>query len=348
MPLVTMGASGIPPRPPPFFLCRRRRPAVRQLLVGLAGLLAALPALSLESLVSAERELMRMTAAAASLSYRGTATYEQAGALTTLRVVRAARAGRILERIEYLDGPPEEVIREHDRSGCAGPDPVADPDPVAATGRAAMIEHYQPAFLDEARIAGRGAVRIRLQPRDHYRYGHLLGIDRQTGLLLQALTLDHQGRLLERFQFADIAIGVQIDDPELEPQAASHRLLRTAGCESAAARTRTPGWRATWVPPGFVPWSAPAAPRGSEVMHFTDGFSAFSVFIDSDAAAVPMLEARRGATAAYVRRFQGSSGGRWICVIGEVPMPTARRIAEGIEPRPDESSTAGVSASDGP
>lgn len=344
-----MGASGIPLRLPPFFFpCRRRCPAVRRLLVGLAGLLAASPALSLESLVSAERELMRMTAAAASLSYRGTATYEQAGALTTLRVVRAVRVGRILERIEYLDGPPEEVIREHDLSGCAGPDPVADRGPVAAIDRAAMVEHYQAAFLDEARIAGRDAVRIRLQPRDHYRYGHLLGIDRQTGLLLQALTLDHQGRLLERFQFADIAVGVQVDDPELEPQAASHRLLRTAGCESGAARTRAQSWRATWVPPGFVPWSAPAAPRGGEAMHFTDGFGAFSVFIDAHAAAAPMLEARRGATAAYVRRFQGATGGRWICVIGEIPMPTARRIAEGIEPRPEVSSTVEVRASGGP
>lgn len=349
VPSLAVGALGIPPRLLllPFFSRGRRHPAVRQLLAGLAGLLVVSPALSLESLVSAERELTRMTAAAANLSYRGTATYEQGGALTTLRVVRGVHAGRILERIEYLDGPLEEVIREHGRSGCAGPDPGADPDPVAAIGRAAMIEHYQPAFLDEARIAGRDVVRIRLQPRDHYRYGHLLGIDRQTGLLLQALILDHQGRLLERFQFADIAVGVQIEDPELEPRAVSHRLLRTGGCESGAVQTSPPGWRATWVPPGFVPWSAPAAPRGAEVMHFTDGFSAFSVFIDADAAAVPMLEARRGATVAYVRRFQGSTGGRWICVVGEVPMPTARRIAEGIEPRPEASSTVEVRASGG-
>lgn len=291
--------------------------------------------------MSAERELTRMAVAAANLSYRGTATYEQGGALTTLRVVRRVHAGRILERIEYQDGPQEEVIREHDRSGCAGQDQVF------AMGRAAMIEHYQPAFLDEARIAGRGTVRIRLQPRDHYRYGHLLSIDRQTGLLLQALTLDHRGRLLERFQFSDIAMGVQIDDPELEPQAARHRLLRTGGCGSGGVQTDSSGWRASWVPPGFVSWSIPAAPRGTEVMHFTDGFSAFSVFIDADAAAVPMLEARRGATVAYVRRFQGSTGGRWICVVGEVPMPTARRIAEGIEPRPEASSTVEVRAPGG-
>jgi len=348
VPLLAMGAPRIPPRSLPFFSRGRRHLAGRQLLVGLAGLLVVSPALPLESLVSAERELTRMTAAAANLSYRGTATYEQAGALTTLRVVRAVRADRILERIEYLDGPLEEVIREHGRFGCAGQGPAADLDPATASGRAAMIEHYQPAFLDEARIAGRGVVRIRLQPRDHYRYGHLLGIDRQTGLLLQALTLDHQGRLLERFQFADIAVGVQIEDAELEPQAASHRLLRTAGCESGAAQTSPPGWRATWVPPGFVSWSAPATPRGTEVMHFTDGFSAFSVFIDAHAAAAPMLEARRGATVAYVRLFQGPTDGYWICVVGEVPMPTARRIAEGIEPRPEASSTVEVRASGGP
>jgi len=348
---VAMGGVWIPRRPLHFLPCRCWLPAVRRLAVVLVGLAVVPPVRALESLVSAEQELIRMTAATAGLSYRGTATYEQAGALTTLRVARAVRDGRILERIEYLDGPAEEVIRENDRSGCtasAASGWVTDPDPATMAGRAAMIEHYQPAFLDEARIAGRRVVRIRLQPRDRYRYGHLLGIDRQTGLLLQALTLDHQGRLLERFQFTDIAIGVRIDDADLEPQLASHRRLRTSGCESGAARTRARGWRATWVPPGFVPLPVRAAPRGAEAMHFTDGFSAFSVFIDADAAAAPLLEARRGPTVAYVRRRQEPAGSHWICVVGEVPMPTARRIAEGIEPHPEESSRVEVHATGGP
>lgn len=305
----------------------------------LVGLALTPPALSLESLVSAEQELARMLTAGTTLSYRGTATYEQAGALTTLRVVREVRDGRLRERVEYLDGPPGELIRENGRSGCAdpgAPDKVADR--AAVIGRTAMVEHYLAAFLDDARVAGRPVVRIQLQPRDQYRYGHLLGIDRQTGLLLQALTLDHQGLLLERFQFTDIEIGASIDGADRGPQSTGRPLLRDSDCESGAAQPRAPGWRTTWVPPGFVALPARPTARRAEMMHFTDGFSSFSVFIDSDAAVAPMLEARRGPTVAYIRRHQDSVGAHWISVIGEVPMPTARRIAEGVEPHSRESA----------
>ena len=307
-------------------------------LAALTGLALTPPALSMESLVSAEQELARMMAAT-TLSYRGTATYEQAGALTTLRLVRWVRDGRVWERLEYLDGPPGEIIREDGRWGCAEPgSPEAVADRALAVGRTAMVEHYLAGFLDDARVAGRPVVRIRLQPRDQYRYGHVLGIDRQTGVLMQALTLDQQGRLLERFQFADIAIGASTEDADLEPRSTGRRSLPGSVCDPGAAPSRAPGWRATWVPPGFVVLPARPTAGEAEMMHFTDGFSSFSVFVDADSATPPVHEARRGPTAAYLRRHQDAEGAHWICVVGEVPMPTARRIAEGVEPHRGESA----------
>lgn len=272
--------------------------------------------------------------AARALSFSGTATYEQTGVLSTLRVVHAPREARFRERVEYLDGPPGGVVRENARPGCADPQETdAVLDRATAIGRAAMVEHYLASFLDDTRIAGRPVARIQLQPRDEYRFGRVLGIDRQTGVMLQTLIFDHQGRILERFQFSDIAIGGpgEADDRDLEP--ADRQLSGSSVCE-LGGQPSARRWRTTWVPPGFV-----ALPtRRTDMQHFTDGFSSLSVFVDSDAAAAPLVEARRGPTVAFLRQVEDAVGAGWICVIGEVPLRTARRIAAGIELNREEAA----------
>lgn len=314
------------------------------LVAGLVvGLVLARPALALDSLVSAEQELRRMRDAASSLSYRGTATYEQAGALTTLKVTRAVLDGRRRERLEYLDGPPGEMVNDSGSPGC---DAASLVDLAGRIDVEKAVKHYRAAFLDEGRIAGRSVTRLRLQPRDDYRYGHVLSIDRETGLMLQALTLDQQGHLMDRFQFSDIAFGVETSEADLMPRADGHRVPGGTDCGSMPNSGDAAGhqWVASWVPPGFVRFAVAASDSAGREAHYTDGFSSFSVFVEPDAEGGPMLEARHGPTMAYIRTHQGREGSYRITVVGEVPMPTARRIATGVELRPSNYPTADAAA----
>lgn len=302
-----------------------------QRLAGLAMcLVVTLPALALDSLVSAEQALRRMRVAATSLNYRGTATYEQAGALTTLQVTHAVDAAGRRERLEYLDGPSGEVVNVRGSPGCARASGV---DLGASVDVGMVVKHYRAAFLDDGRIAGRPVTRFRLQPRDDYRYGHLLSIDRETGLLLQALTLDQQGQLVDRFQFSEIAIGMTIDAADLESRLDSQRVLGSSDCDPvpSSGDVADREWVASWVPPGFVPFEVAPRETGGQEMHYTDGFNSVSIFVEPETDGGPMLEARHGPTMAYIRRHQGREGSYRICVVGEVPMPTARRIAAGVE-----------------
>ena len=302
-------------------------PGVHLIVLSVAG--TAVPAVALDTLVSAEQEIRRMWAASASLSYRGTASYQQGNALTTVRLVRAVRGGDQRERIEYLDGPRSEIISKGGRAGCAD---------VLRSGLPGAVEaHYRVAFLDTGRIAGRPVSRIQLQPRDGHRYGRLLGIDRDTGLLLQALTFDEEGQLLERFQFSEIAIGVVIDEAELEPRMTHHRVVEPSTCDSSRERPSGPQrqWRASWVPPGFSVFTTGAA----DELHYSDGFSAFSIFTELDAEPGPVVEARYGPTMAHVSRLQWQDDGYRVCVVGEIPMSTARRIADSVERIPADSAT---------
>ena len=64
------------------------------------------------------------------------------------------------------------------------------------------------------------------------------------------------------------------------------------------------------------------------MMKYTDGLSAFSVFIDQ--LEVPSIiegRAQRGATIAYLGRLESNSGNYRVTIVGEVPAPTLERVA---------------------
>lgn len=313
----------------------------------IAGFALAQPGLALESVVSARQALARMGAAAATLSYRGIATYEQAGTLTTLRIVRAVHDGRSRERLEYLDGPPREVIRRGRDQGCRGADlsshsrAGAEPDDA--------LEHYLISYRDEGRVAGRRVRQIQLLPRDNYRYGHLLGLDKTTGLLLQTQVFDHQGALVERFQFTSISIGAVIDEAELEPRHGDHLVVGRDPCPQPGTQPAPTPWQLDWVPPGFGLSQPPrVSAGGAQEMHYSDGFSSFSVFVEPAPGHIPPVEARRGPTAAFLMHRTVPGGSFMVSVVGELPLPTARQIAASVAPRSGQSQAVQHSAPVGP
>ena len=74
----------------------------------------------------------------------------------------------------------------------------------------------------DGRIANREVSMVHVLPKDKYRYGYVVAIDKDSGLLLQSVLMSHTGKPLERFQFVDITyrdnifaeLNLQIDDDQ--------------------------------------------------------------------------------------------------------------------------------------
>src|SRR5690606_11877343 len=109
------------------------------------------------------------------------------------------------ERLEVLDGSPREVIRKDDAVWCVLPerktvitdragDTVQRTFPARLPLKASRIaENYNVTREHVARVAGRDAQLVVLDPRDGLRYGHMLWSDLETGLLLKASMVDNDG-----------------------------------------------------------------------------------------------------------------------------------------------------------
>ncbi len=289
----------------------------------------------------ARRMLRKMAEANREQDYRGVFTYEHAGLLRSVRILHLFRDGLEYEKLVYLNGPPREIVRRGvparcERDGARLPEGV----PVPASLGSELEDHYELSLRGEERIAGRRAHVVHLVPRDQLRYGYILAVDRRTGLLLQSLLVNIERRVMERFQFVDVSfdlsdaeeadlLGGDARDATAAMTDGEARMLEDCGVDPAV----TGEWQVGWMPPGFELAEASRDEAGVASLVYTDGLSSLSVFIDPNGEpVVPEVRARRGATVAQVARLNHGGQDYAICVVGEVPEATARKIARFIRP----------------
>lgn len=284
--------------------------------------------------------LAKMADANRTLDYSGIFTYEHGGILRTIKVFHSVRDGQEFERLFLLSGPKKEVTRQSGERRCERLGDLMLKSSVAAAASVPKdhlekLYHVQPKAKD--RIAGRETLIVHVIPKDSYRYGYILGIDQETGLLLQSMLIGDNNRVLERFQFADVEIGKSIDEASLdssEPEV--HRVSsKVSTClnnvESSAAQSN---WQQSWLPPGFgLAGYLKSGDSGRETLIYTDGLAIFSVFIDSsETVDIPKMQAQRGATVAYLTKAKISQQDFLISVVGEIPVETARAVAHAVIP----------------
>jgi len=208
--------------------------------------------------------------------------------------------------------------------------------------------NYRLSLEEGEQDAGRATHRIIAQPRDTYRHAHVLEIDQETAQLLKQTTLTGDGRPLEQFRYAGPVTGAGAGvDAE-----ADSRVTAASGGKSKAARrvaaphadgggSMIPGssssfvvrrWQVDWLPAGFVP-TQNDAPGFRQT--YTDGMSSFSVFLEPvDTLMQPGEGAvREGSTLAYTRGVRLADSAVLITVVGEVPVNTARIVADSIRMR---------------
>ncbi len=282
------------------------------------------------------RELLQTLASKASgLNYQGSFTYQHGSSLETFRVTHWVEDGVRYERLRYLSGPEREVVRHGKSVDCASMGSMMLQGRLTQAGErfADLEQFYQFDVVGVDRVAARLTVALLVKPRDPHRYGYVLFIDPETGLLLKSLLLDEQEQLVvERFQFVELQLDPPLDDLLLEPVARRHRVANPhlSGCNLTE-----PGepehWRLGWVPPGFAFAGQQQVREHTDMLMYTDGLAAFSVFLEPNTGPISVEGyAQRGATNAYMGLVNRDNREYRVTVVGEVPVAVAERVSQNI------------------
>lgn len=319
---------------------------------------------ALVGVVSAELSprdyLDRMSYAFREQNYRGVFTYEYGAQMESMRIVHAVTDGVEQERLVYLNGEPREFVRDGHKLSCVHPgDQILrlgnslSGGPFARTmlPQSSEIENYYRLSLGKGeRVAGRETVEVKAAARDAYRYNFRLFIDKESGLLLKSLTVASNGRVLERFQFADIEIGVDLSNEDFSGSVdhgehLQHHLAGSTKTVGVPAELIADGVNLNWLPTGFTvsarsEQAVEESQRNTQLVMYSDGFSTVTVVlepVDADLQIPADGKARRGATVAYIRPLEINGQPYLLTVVGEVPLMTAQKIARNVTT--DEASS---------
>ena len=290
---------------------------------------------------SAHDLMARMAKASRELNYSGIFTYEYRGNLTSVKLIHEVRNGKIYERLLHMDGTQRNVVSRSDNLDCMRTGDMllrGNAYRINDDNYSHLADFYEFHIKSDGRIADREVSMVHVLPKDKYRYGYVVAIDKNSGLLLQSVLMSHKGRPMERFQFVDINIGESSAHNELKIDGDEFDNIDQTNCIEVDRKMDAPEsmWRAQWLPPGFYLAShqLPDA-EGQESMMYTDGLAVFSVFIDSVRGRVlPPIDATLGATVAVLTKADINGREYAICVVGEIPRGTASQVASAISLAP--------------
>ena len=295
------------------------------------------------SVAEAEAWLARMVEAIHGLDYRARLVWLDGEGLDVIELAHAAGPGGERERLRVgpdgEDGATTELVYADAAlrgRGPGAPPRLLAPRPQPGLGgllggwHPGLRAHYAPRVLGRARIAGRAARVIALEPRDGLRYGLRLWLDEASALPLRVAVLE-RGDVLEQVAASALAVG------PVPPEA----LAPGPGLAPIALPPDGPvpdvGWRVHAPPPGFA---LRAAGRDGDAcwLVYDDGLASVSLLIEPAAGAglraapaVAQAGTRRGALTGLARDLEG----RRVFIIGKVPPAAILRFADGLRPGPD-------------
>ncbi len=318
---------------------RRRMAAGPQSLrasstLALSLLLITLPALSQEQCQpidpAVQQLLQAMSNNAQRVDYGGVVTLQRGSDMQIVELSHRVSNGSATEELSRLTGQDVRVSRSLHPTDCSHPghellrDAMASDESVCG-----LAKSYRFQLSGGDRIAGRQALRLRVDPRDMYRFGYIFELDRETALLLKSTTLSADQRVLEQFQFASLSM---VDTHSSAEAVLEHEAEHPHPAESGRPRVG-PAWDIAWLPNGFM--ATDSVPAESTRKTFTDGFASFSVFLEALKSPIKPGEGveRQGSTVAYTRGVTLQGKPVLVTVLGEIPTNTARMVADSVRLR---------------
>lgn len=265
--------------------------------------------------------------------YQGTLVTVSGNSMETLGVFHAYDEGRERMRLVALTGPRREVIRDDQMVMCIGTglgpvgydgDAAGRWNPAGRFADAGRLPSYRASLGIVGRVAAREAQVVNLQPKDPWRYGYRLWLDRDTGLPLRIALLGEAGQPMEQLAFTELRTGT--------PAAEDLRPSTTEGLRRVQTltvnRSADPGWRVSPPPPGFILRSGRRLGDSVQLL-YSDGLASVSVYVEPIAGGRHGEEAlRRGAVNVHTL----SGNGRRVVAIGKVPAATVTWFARHMAP----------------
>lgn len=309
-------------------------------------LLWALVLLACAGLVQAQSDealawLRKVQGATQRLSYSGIVVYQQGDRTETSRITRLAEGADDIEKLEFMDGTPREIVRTRDVVRYYLPETRTVKVDRRVDHRSfpallpkqfdRLAENYEISLGESRRIAGNDCREVVLKPKDDLRYGYSLWADSQSGMLLKARTFDKQGATVEQFTFTQLKIG-NVTRDQLRSRHAG-KAWRVEDTSVTPANLGETGWSISPQLPGFrkigeVRRRLPESAGVGQVV-YSDGLAAVSVFIEPmDGRRDPVKTglASMGAINIYTRQVANYR----VTVVGETPPASVARIAETV------------------
>jgi sigma-E factor negative regulatory protein RseB len=274
--------------------------------------------------------LDKMSRSMRQVSYQGVVTLQRGDEMQVMQVSHSVDHGSSSERLTVLTGQGAQVVRGSHPLNCIHPgDQLLRLGTLLQRDHCGIAGQYRLSVADGERVAGRHAIRIIIEPRDMYRFGYVIALDRETGLLLKSQTISHSRNALETIQFAHITYGtdVPIVGEVGVLHEAQHPHPQSPDVNSAVARV----WSLRWLPRGFAATDSSLGILGRRT--YTDGLAVFSVFLEDLDRQIHPGEGlvRKGSTTIYTRGMLIAGQPVLVTVIGEVPVNTARMVADSVD-----------------
>lgn len=293
-----------------------------------------------------EKWLAKMHNAAHMLNYEGTFVYGQNNEMTSMQIIHSVDKNGEFERLISLDGSGREVIRSGDTVTCILPDknsvvvdksrPDTEFPPTFPIKIQQLQKFYNFHFGQDGMVAGRTAIKLMIEPKDEYRYGHALWVDKKTGLLLKDHLVGDNKKIVEQFMFTQIKYPTVIEKVRLISDSKNKKYTWYEAKDEPIEKEvkKSMNWKVMKVPTGFVSgierhhkMTMSAMP----VEHFmySDGLSSVSVFVEKQMKESKNLmgSSTMGAVNAYGRAI----GKYHVTVVGEVPHATVKMIGDSVE-----------------
>ncbi len=289
--------------------------------------------------------LERMSAAMSQMTYQGTFVYIQGEEVETMRITHVSDEGGEREHLVALSGLRREILRDSDGVRWVQGENLQVMED-SAFGRSFFPDiplgqynqtssSYRLELGPSDRIAGHSGRKLKVIPKDKYRYGYNLWLDEPSALLLKWELLDSNNRKLAKLMFTDLRLGSQVDLKELEPssQLKEYKILESSLPPGKETSYTKPRWKPSKLPPGFELTAHRNLGRQNqqvfEHLVYSDGLAAVSVYVETandKAQDRRSSTSRLGTTHAYSR----VSDGILITVVGDVPAITVQSIGNAV------------------
>ena len=307
----------------------------------LAALFVCVPALAASP--SAEALLQQMQRAYHHYNFELSLIKVRQGDIEPMRFSHAVLDKSEISHLIYLNGRPSEYFKRGDQISFF----EAGHNPYTLTGARMpglwsafldmnlerVFESYDPVVTGRNRVAGLPVQVVRLAPKEANKYGFVVWLEQSSGLLLRLDLIDENGALVEQYMGVDLRVS-----PEPSSWLKSLAQAKLPRAVTVAQAYQAPqlelGWAPSWLPKGFSVMSTDRHPlvgtdQVVDYMMISDGLVDVSIYLA--AAEAPMGDelVRQGATS-LLRMLNDHKVE--VTVVGEVPVPTAQRIAESLHP----------------